>query len=192
MRVEHPTFYRTVTIDGLSIFYREAVRATAPTLSPACTDSRSSSRMFESLFARLSDRYHLVAPDYPGFGPQRLAGPGDICVHLRSLRGYHHPLHRSARTLALHAVHAGLRRARGVSHGFGPSGPGRRSHRAGRSGAQRRVGANWKTRRRLLGPIALPTKARFAHQSPVTGHDADATSWERPQRGALRSGSLDR
>src|SRR5207249_286880 len=28
----------------------------------------SSSRMFEPLFARLSDRYHLVAPDYPGFG----------------------------------------------------------------------------------------------------------------------------
>ena len=28
----------------------------------------SSSRMFEPLFSRLSDRYHLVAPDYPGFG----------------------------------------------------------------------------------------------------------------------------
>jgi pimeloyl-ACP methyl ester carboxylesterase len=67
MRVEHPTFYRTVTIDGLSIFYREAGPSDAPTLL-LLHGLPSSSRMFESLFARLSDRYHLVAPDYPGFG----------------------------------------------------------------------------------------------------------------------------
>src|SRR5882762_6425716 len=64
--VEHPTFYRTLQIDGLSIFYREAGPKDAPTL--LLHGLPSSSRMFEPLFARLSDRYHLVAPDYPGFG----------------------------------------------------------------------------------------------------------------------------
>src|ERR1700730_16506615 len=65
--VEHPTLYRTTRIDGLSIFYREAGPKDAPTLL-LLHGFPSSSRMFEPLFARLSDRYHLVAPDYPGFG----------------------------------------------------------------------------------------------------------------------------
>jgi pimeloyl-ACP methyl ester carboxylesterase len=63
----HPTFYRTTEIDGLSIFYREAGAKDAPTLL-LLHGFPSSSRMFEPLLARLSDRYHLVAPDYPGFG----------------------------------------------------------------------------------------------------------------------------
>jgi pimeloyl-ACP methyl ester carboxylesterase len=51
----------------VSIFYREAGRPDAPTilLQPGFP---SSSRMHEPLLARLSDRYRLVAPDYPGFG----------------------------------------------------------------------------------------------------------------------------
>lgn len=65
--VEHATSYRTIQIDGLSIFYREAGPKDAPTLL-LLHGFPSSSRMFEPLFARLSDRYHLVAPDYPGFG----------------------------------------------------------------------------------------------------------------------------
>ena len=65
--VEHPTFYRTTQIEGLSIFYREAGPKDAPTIL-LLHGLPSSSRMFEPLFARLSDCYHLVAPDYPGFG----------------------------------------------------------------------------------------------------------------------------
>src|SRR5947209_9088583 len=65
--VEHPTFYRTVQVDGLSIFYREAGPRSARTIL-LLHGLPSSSRMFEPLFKRLSDRYHLVAPDYPGFG----------------------------------------------------------------------------------------------------------------------------
>ena len=63
--MEHPTFYRTTKVDGLSIFYREAGPSDAPTLL-LLHGFPSSSRMFEPLFARLSGRYHLVAPDYPG------------------------------------------------------------------------------------------------------------------------------
>jgi pimeloyl-ACP methyl ester carboxylesterase len=48
-------------------FYREAGPNDAPTLL-LLHGLPSSSRMFEPLFVRLSDRYHLAAPDYPGFG----------------------------------------------------------------------------------------------------------------------------
>jgi pimeloyl-ACP methyl ester carboxylesterase len=65
--VKHPILYHTTKVDGLSIFYREAGPSDAPTLL-LLHGFPSSSRMFEPLFTRLSDRYHLVAPDYPGFG----------------------------------------------------------------------------------------------------------------------------
>ncbi len=65
--MEHLTSYRTIQIDGLSIFYREAGPKDAPTLL-LLHGLPSSSRMFDPLFVRLADRYHLVAPDYPGFG----------------------------------------------------------------------------------------------------------------------------
>jgi pimeloyl-ACP methyl ester carboxylesterase len=60
-------FYRNVSVDGVSIFYREAGRLDAPTLL-LLHGFPSSSRMFEPLLTRLSAQYHLVAPDYPGFG----------------------------------------------------------------------------------------------------------------------------
>jgi len=65
--VKHPTLYRTIQVDGLLIFYREVGPKEAPTLL-LLHGLPSSSRMFEPLFTQLSDHYHLVAPDYPGFG----------------------------------------------------------------------------------------------------------------------------
>ncbi len=59
--------YKTVQVDGLSIFYREAGKPTAPTLL-LLHGFPSSSRMYERLMERLASKYHLVAPDYPGFG----------------------------------------------------------------------------------------------------------------------------
>ena len=56
-----------IQVSDLSIFYREAGPKDAPTIL-LLHGLPSSSRMFEPLFVRLSDRYHLVAPDYPGFG----------------------------------------------------------------------------------------------------------------------------
>jgi pimeloyl-ACP methyl ester carboxylesterase len=75
--MEHPTFYRTIKVDGLSIFYREAGPKDAPTLL-LLHGLPSSSRMFEPLFARLSDHYHLVAPDYPGFGHSDCPDPKEF------------------------------------------------------------------------------------------------------------------
>lgn len=59
--------YRSIEVDGLSIFYREAGRRDAPTLL-LLHGFPSSSRMYEPLLGRLSERFRLVAPDYPGFG----------------------------------------------------------------------------------------------------------------------------
>jgi pimeloyl-ACP methyl ester carboxylesterase len=65
--MEQQVFYRTVTVDGLSVFYREAGRRDAPTIL-LLHGLPSSSRMFQPLLTRLADNYHLVAPDYRGYG----------------------------------------------------------------------------------------------------------------------------
>jgi pimeloyl-ACP methyl ester carboxylesterase len=59
--------YRTVHVDGLDIFYREAGSTAAPTIL-LLHGFPTSSHMFRDLIPLLADRYHLVAPDYPGFG----------------------------------------------------------------------------------------------------------------------------
>jgi pimeloyl-ACP methyl ester carboxylesterase len=69
--------YRTVKVGGLNIFYREAGPKDAPTLL-LLHGLPSSSRMFQPLLTRLADKYHLVAPDYPGFGHSDWPDPKDF------------------------------------------------------------------------------------------------------------------
>jgi pimeloyl-ACP methyl ester carboxylesterase len=61
------TIFRTVAIDGLDIFYREAGSRSNPTIL-LLHGFPTSSHMFRNLMPALADRFHLVAPDYPGFG----------------------------------------------------------------------------------------------------------------------------
>ena len=61
------THYRTIEIDGTSIFYREAGDPERPTLL-LLHGFPASSFMYRELIERLADQFHLVAPDYPGFG----------------------------------------------------------------------------------------------------------------------------
>ena len=61
------TLHKTVKVDGLDIFYREAGRRDAPTIL-LLHGFPTSSQMFRNLIPALADRFHLVAPDYPGFG----------------------------------------------------------------------------------------------------------------------------
>lgn len=63
----YPVHYRTVKVEGLDIFYREAGPADAPVLL-LMHGFPSSSFMFRNLIDRLKHRYHIFAPDYPGFG----------------------------------------------------------------------------------------------------------------------------
>lgn len=59
--------HRTVKVDGLDIFYREAGPKEAPTVL-LLHGFPTSSHMFRNLIPALADKYHVIAPDYPGFG----------------------------------------------------------------------------------------------------------------------------
>ena len=61
------TKYHYADVDGLKIFYREAGLKTSPTIL-LLHGFPSSSHMFRNLIPALADRYHVVAPDLPGFG----------------------------------------------------------------------------------------------------------------------------
>ncbi len=69
----HPTLHRTIEIDGLDIFYREAGSRDAPTIL-LLHGFPTSSHMFRNLMPILADEFHLVAPDYPGFGNSSMPG----------------------------------------------------------------------------------------------------------------------
>ena len=62
-----PVAYKTAQVDGLNIFYREAGSRNDPTIL-LLHGFPSSSHMFRDLIPKLSDKFHVVAPDYPGFG----------------------------------------------------------------------------------------------------------------------------
>jgi pimeloyl-ACP methyl ester carboxylesterase len=72
--VSATVYYRTTTVDGLKVFYREAGPADAPVIL-LLHGFPSSSRMFDSLLPALGRRYHLIAPDYPGFGQSEAPDP---------------------------------------------------------------------------------------------------------------------
>ena len=64
---EAATHFRTATVGGVDLFYREAGPANAPVVV-LLHGFPSSSHMFRNLIPALADRYHVIAPDYPGFG----------------------------------------------------------------------------------------------------------------------------
>ena len=63
----NPTMHKTIEIDGLDIFYRQAGKPNAPTIL-LLHGFPTSSHMFRNLIPVLADEFHLIAPDYPGFG----------------------------------------------------------------------------------------------------------------------------
>jgi pimeloyl-ACP methyl ester carboxylesterase len=71
-----PLTYRSVKVQGFKIFYREAGDANAPTLL-LLHGFPSSSHMFRDLIPLLAERFHLVAPDFPGFGQSDMPGRKD-------------------------------------------------------------------------------------------------------------------
>jgi pimeloyl-ACP methyl ester carboxylesterase len=75
------TNYKSIDVDGLSIFYRESGSPDAPNLL-LLHGFPSSSLMYEPLFPRLADAFHLVVPDYPGFGHSQ----ADSCKRLGKLQ----------------------------------------------------------------------------------------------------------
>jgi pimeloyl-ACP methyl ester carboxylesterase len=59
--------HKTMKVDGLDVFYREAGPKEAPTIL-LLHGFPTSSQMFRKLIPALADQYHVVAPDYPGYG----------------------------------------------------------------------------------------------------------------------------
>jgi pimeloyl-ACP methyl ester carboxylesterase len=97
--VETPTYYRATLIDGISLFYREAGDPTSPTVV-LLGGFPSSSHMFRDLIPLLKHRFHLIAPDYPGFGQTEMPDPAtfaytfdhlaDLTEHLLATLGVSH------------------------------------------------------------------------------------------------------
>ncbi len=71
------TEYKKTEIDGLNIFYREAGAKTAPAIL-LLHGFPSSSHMFRDLIPRLAQDFHVVAPDYPGFGYSDAPAPDEF------------------------------------------------------------------------------------------------------------------
>jgi pimeloyl-ACP methyl ester carboxylesterase len=67
VRTQYPIHYKTVAVDGLDIFYREAGPENAPVLL-LLHGFPTSSNMFRNLIPRLAGAFRVVAPDYPGYG----------------------------------------------------------------------------------------------------------------------------
>jgi pimeloyl-ACP methyl ester carboxylesterase len=70
-------FYRRLNVEGLEIFYREAGPRDAPTVL-LLHGFPSSSHMFRNLIPMLTDKYHVVAPDFPGYGESSAPAVGDF------------------------------------------------------------------------------------------------------------------
>jgi pimeloyl-ACP methyl ester carboxylesterase len=67
--------YRSANVDGLKIFYREAGAADAPALL-LLHGFPTASHMFRDLIPLLADRFHIIAPDLPGFGQSDMPARG--------------------------------------------------------------------------------------------------------------------
>ncbi len=70
-------FYRTLTVEGLNIFYREAGPRDAPAVM-LLHGFPSSSHMFRNLIPLLADQYHVIAPDFPGYGESSAPSADDF------------------------------------------------------------------------------------------------------------------
>jgi hypothetical protein len=66
--------YKTVEIDGMNIFYRETGDPKSPKLV-LLHGFPSSSHQYRNLMPALADRFHVVSPDYPGFGNSDMPDP---------------------------------------------------------------------------------------------------------------------
>ena len=79
--------YKTTVVDGVKMFYREAGAKDAPAIL-LLHGFPSSSRMFDTLIPPLADKYHVIAPDYPGFGRSDAPPPDKFAYTFDRLAAY--------------------------------------------------------------------------------------------------------
>jgi pimeloyl-ACP methyl ester carboxylesterase len=80
-------FNRTIAVDGVDIFYREAGDRKNQSLL-LLHGFPTSSVMFKNLMTELSDRFHLIAPDYPGFGFSAFPDKRDFAYTFKNIAEY--------------------------------------------------------------------------------------------------------
>jgi len=80
-------YNKTITVDGVDIFYREAGDRKNPSLL-LLHGFPTSSVMFKNLMVIFSDRFHLIAPDYPGFGFSAFPDKNDFEYSFKSISAY--------------------------------------------------------------------------------------------------------
>ncbi len=81
------TYHRTVEVNGRKIFYREAGDPAAPTIL-LLHGLPTSSQMFRDLMPALADRFHLIAPDYVGFGHSDAPPRGEFAYTFDNLAAH--------------------------------------------------------------------------------------------------------
>jgi len=91
--------YGSIAVDGINIAYREAGDVTNPKLV-LLHGFPSSSHQYRDLIGALADRFHLIAPDYPGFGQSDVPDPAtfsytfdriaDVIERFLVLKGFEH------------------------------------------------------------------------------------------------------
>ena len=108
----HLTHYRTATVNSRKVFYREAGDPSSPTIV-LLHGLPTSSQMFRELIPALADQFHLIAPDYIGFGHSDAPSSKDFEYTFDNLAAH-------VRGLSINSVsrrtflHAGLRRPGGI------------------------------------------------------------------------------
>jgi pimeloyl-ACP methyl ester carboxylesterase len=78
--------YRSADVDGLKIFYREAGAPDAPVLL-LLHGFPSAGHMFRDLIPQLADRFHIVAPDLPGFGQSDMPARSNFTYTFDNIAG---------------------------------------------------------------------------------------------------------
>src|SRR5258705_2366526 len=79
-----PVHYKTVRVNEQDVFYREAGPQSAPTIL-LLHGFPTSSNMFRNLIPRLATSFHVVAPDYPGFGQSSMPSHHDFAYTFENL-----------------------------------------------------------------------------------------------------------
>ena len=78
--VQH-TLFKNVDVDGINVFYREAGQESSPKLV-LLHGFPASSHQYRNLLPALSNRFHVIAPDYPGFGNSEMPNPAKFAYTL--------------------------------------------------------------------------------------------------------------
>jgi pimeloyl-ACP methyl ester carboxylesterase len=181
--------FRTTQFDGLSVFYREAGTKGARTLL-MLHGLPSSSRMFEPLFARLSDCYHLIAPDYPGFGRSDWPDPKNFAY---TFEHYAEIMNQFTEALGLSRYTLYMQDYGGpVGFRMALADPERIEALIVQDAVAHNIGieANWDTRRAFWADRTANETALRANILSLEA--ARARRWKRPRSGTPRSRPVER